>query len=161
MSIMNGTKYNMMDRGQSLESVALRDGRAVVFNGVLKNGNEESANPTPNNISVTYKNYGSTSIYTGSVEDWFEKDVNFLRLSELRLSYNVPAKWLHNATRKFVNSANIWVKATDLFTITNYSGIDPVGNSASASLGGYGGIGIDYWGLPSPRGYSFGVSLTF
>lgn len=161
MSIMNGTKYNMMDRGQSLESVALRDGRAVVFNGVLKNGNEESANPTPNNISVTYKNYGSTTIYTGSVEDWFEKDVNFLRLSELRLSYNVPAKWLHNATRKFVNSANIWVKATDLLTITNYSGIDPVGNSASASLGGYGGIGIDYWGLPSPRGYSFGVSLTF
>lgn len=160
MSVMNGTKNSMMTTGQSLESVALRDGRAVVFNGVLKNGHEESANPTPNNIAVTYSNFGS-SIYTGNVEDWFEKGVNWLRLQELRLSYNVPAKWLQNATHKFVNSANIWVKATDLVTFTNYSGIDAVGNNSSAALGGYGGIGIDYWGLPSPRGYAFGIGLTF
>jgi len=160
MSVMNCTKYDMMGRGLSLESVEMRDGDAVIFKGVLKNGKENSDNPTPNNISVTYANYGS-SIYTGSPEDWFEKDVNYLRLQELRLSYNVPAKWLQNATRRFVSSANVWVKGTDLFTITNYSGIDAVGNSGSAALGGYGGIGIDYWGLPSPRGYAFGLSLTF
>ena len=160
MSVMNGTKYAMMGNGQSIESVELRDGNAVIFKGVLKNGNENSDNPTPNNISVTYSNYGS-SIYTGYAPDWFETGVNYLRLQELRLSYNVPAKWLQNTTHKFVNSASIWVKGTDLFTWTNYSGIDAVGNSASAALGGYGGIGIDYWGIPSPRGVAFGVNLTF
>lgn len=159
-SVMNITKQAMMTNGQSIESVELRDGGPVIFKGVLKNGNENSANPTPNNIAVDFANYGS-SIYTGQPQDWFETGVNFLRLQELRLSYNVPAKWLQNVTHKFVNTANIWVKGTDLFTWTNYSGIDAVGNATSAALGGYGGIGIDYWGIPSPRGYAFGLSLTF
>lgn len=60
-----------------------------------------------------------------------------------------------------MNSATVYVKGNDLFTLTNYSGVDPVGNANSASLGGVGGVGIDFWGLPSPRGFGFGVSVTF
>ena len=90
-----------------------------------------------------------------------EEDINFLRLSEVRLSYNVPSSWLKRATKNFVSSASVWAKATDLVTLTNYSGIDAVGNSNSAALGGAGGMGIDVWGTPNPRGYSFGVNLTF
>lgn len=159
-TVVNGTKRDMMTTGSSWESVKLRESEPVVFNGVLKNGLEDSDTPTINNIAVTFGNYGS-SIWTGTDEDWLETDVNYLRLSELRLSYNIPSKWLQNATRKFVSAANIWVKANDLFVWTNYSGIDAVGNSNSASLGGSGGIGYDVWGLPSPRTLSCGVSLTF
>ena len=131
-----------------------------MFTGVLKDGHEDSANPTVNSIAVTYNNYGS-SIYTGGDEDWLEEDINFLRLSEVRLSYNVPSSWLKRATKNFVSSASVWAKATDLVTLTNYSGIDAVGNSNSAALGGSGGVGIDFWGVPNQRGYSFGVHLTF
>ncbi|MDO4735660.1 MAG: SusC/RagA family TonB-linked outer membrane protein [Bacteroidia bacterium] len=159
-TVVNATKRDMMSTGSSWESVTLRESAPVVFKGVLKNGLENSANPTVNNIAVTYANYGS-SIYTGGDEDWLEKDVNYLRLAEVRLSYNVPSQWLKKVTKGFVSSANVWVKGTDLVTFTNYSGIDPVGNSNSAALGGSGGIGIDYWGVPNPRGYAFGVSLTF
>ena len=159
-TVVNGTKRDMMTTGSSWESVKLRESEPVVFEGVLKNGLENSANPTVNNIAVTFGNYGS-SIWTGTDEDWLETGVNYVRLSELRLSYNVPSKWLQNATRKFVSAANIWVKANDLFVWTNYSGIDAVGNSNSASLGGSGGVGYDVWGLPSPRTISCGVSLTF
>ncbi len=159
-TVVNATKRDMMGTGSSWESVKLREGGPVVFKGVLKNGAEDSVNPTPNNIAVDYSNHGSTT-YTGGDKNWLEKDVNYLRLQELRLSYNVPSSWLQKVTKNFVSSANIWVKANDLFTITNYSGIDPVGNSNSASLGGSGGIGIDYWGVPSPRTYSFGIGLTF
>ena len=159
-TVVNATKRDLLDSGSSWESVTLRQSDPVVFKGVLKNGKEDSDNPTVNNIAVTYSTYGS-SIYKGGDEDWLEKDVNYLRLSELRLSYNVPSSWIQRVTKNFVSSANIWVKGTDLVTWTNYSGIDPVGNSNSAALGGAGGMGIDYWGIPNPRGYSFGIGLTF
>lgn len=159
-TVVNATKRDMMSTGSSWESVTLRESEPVVFKGVLENGLENTDNPTVNTIAVTFSNYGS-SIYTGGDEDWLESDVNYLRLSELRLSYQVPSKWLQRVTSNFVSSANIWVKGNDLFTWTNYSGIDAVGNSNSAALGGSGGIGIDFWGIPNPRGYSFGVSLTF
>jgi hypothetical protein len=159
-SVVNATKRDLIDSGSSWESVTLRESAPVVFKGVLKNGLENSSHPTKNNIAITYDNYGS-GIFKGNDEDWFEEDVHYLRLSEVRLSYNVPSSWLKRATKNFVSSASVWVKGTDLFTITNYSGIDPVGNSNSAALGGSGGIGIDYWGIPNPRGYSFGVNLTF
>lgn len=159
-TVVNATKRDMMTTGSSWESVKLRKSDPVVFKGVLKNGLENTDHPTVNNIAVTYANYGS-SIYPGGDEQWLEKNVNYLRLSELRLSYSVPGNWLSKVTHSFVQSASVWVKGTDLVTWTNYSGIDPVGNSNSAALGGSGGIGIDYWGIPTPRGFSFGVNLTF
>ena len=159
-TVVNGTKRDMMAQGSSMESVTLRESDPVVFKGVLKNGLENTDNPTVNNISVTYSNYGS-SIYAGGDEDWLEKNVNYLRLSEVRLSYNLPRKFLSNTLKNSISSANIWVAGNDLFVLTNYSGIDPVGNAASAALGGSGGVGIDYFGIPNPRGFSFGLSLTF
>lgn len=159
-SVMNGTKYEQMGNGSSWESVLWREQEPFIIKGVLKNGHENSSNPTPNNIVVDPKTafqYG----WQGSVEDWFETGVNYLRLQEVRLSYNVPSKWIQNTTHKFISAMNVWVKGTDLFVWTNYSGMDAVGNNSSAALGGYGGAGIDYWGLPMPRGFAFGLGLTF
>ena len=159
-TVANGTKRDMMSTGSSWESVALREGGAVVFKGVLKDGLQNSSNPTVNTIAVNHDMVSSTG-YSSGFEDWLEEDVNFLRLSEVRLSYNVPSSWLKKATKNFVSSASVWVKANDLVTLTNYSGIDAVGNGSSAALGGAGGTGFDNWGVPNPRGYSFGVNLTF
>jgi len=158
-TVVNGTMKEMLSNGSSWESVARRESGPRIFKGVLKDGNENTDHPTPNNIAVDLRNYSTT--YVGGDIEWLEKDVHYLRMNEVRLSYTVPSSWLKKATKNFVSYANVWVSGTDLFTITNYSGIDPVGNSNSASLGGSGGIGIDYWGIPNPRGYSFGVNLTF
>ena len=49
----------------------------------------------------------------------------------------------------------------NVFTLTNYTGYDVVGNVMSASAGGVGGEGYDCWSLPSPRSYSVGLSVTF
>jgi hypothetical protein len=159
-TIVNATKRDMMGTGSSWESVKLRESSPVVFKGVLKNGLENSANPTINNIAVTYANYGA-SIYSGGDEQWLEKNVNYVRLAELRLSYNVNRKWLERLTGNKSMTSSVYVSGNDLVTFTNYSGIDAVGNSNSAALGGSGGIGIDYWGVPFPRTISFGISLTF
>ena len=157
-TVVNGTKRSMMTRGTSWESVKLRESKPVIFNGVLKDGNENTANPTINTIAVDYSTYG-TSIYEGGDEDWLEKNVNYLRLQEMRLSYRVPTQVLNKT--KIISSADVYICGNDLFTWTNYSGIDAVGNTVSAAAGGTGGEGYDVWSLPSPRGISFGFSLTF
>lgn len=155
-TVVNGTKRLMMSNGLSWESVAQREAGPVVFTGVLQDGNENTANPTVNTIAVDYNLYSTT--YAGGDENWLEKDVNYLRLQELRLNYNLPAKWL---TRTPLGTASLFVTGNDLFVWTNYSGIDAVGNTVSAALGGVGGEGMDVWSLPNPRGYTVGLSVTF
>jgi TonB-linked SusC/RagA family outer membrane protein len=155
-TVVNGTKRLMMQYGLSQESVTLRESGPVVFNGVLQDGNENTATPTINTISVAYGAFPTT--YTGADEDWLEKDINYLRLQELRLSYDLPKKWLSKTP---LSQANVFAAGNDLFVWTNYSGIDAVGNTVSAALGGTGGEGMDVWSLPSPRGFSIGLSVTF
>lgn len=157
-TVVNGTKRVMMQRGTSLESVDLREAPPVVFNGVLKDGNENSKNPTENTISIDYATYGST-IFSGGDEEWLEKDVNYLRMQTLRLSYRLPASLLEKTN--VISKVSLFVMGNDLFTLTNYSGIDAVGNTVSAAAGGTGGEGYDVWSLPSPRRLSVGCYITF
>lgn len=156
-TVVNGTKRTMMTNGTSWESVALRESGPVVFDGVLRDGNENSDNPTRNTIALDYRTYGAT-IYGGADEDWLEKNVNYLRMQELRLSYRLPQRFLSKA--KIISGMDIYFVGNDLFTWTNYSGIDAVGNTVSAAAGGTGGEGYDVWSLPNPRGFSVGLSLT-
>jgi hypothetical protein len=158
--VVNGTKRYMMTNGLSWESVAAREQGPVVFKGVLKNGQENSDEPTVNTISVTYGNYSGT-IYSGADPDWVEKNINYMRLQELRLAYTVPPKVLRKFMNGLISYATISVSANDIYTWTNYSGIDAVGNTVSAAAGGVGGEGYDTWAIPNPRGLTCGISLTF
>ncbi len=156
-TVVNGTKRLMMQEGLSWESVTMRESSSYVFEGVLQDGNENSDNPTPNNIAVDMNLFNTT--YTGGDEDWVEEDVNYLRLQELRLSYNLPAKWMNKTT--ILSQASVFITGNDLAVWTNYSGIDAVGNTVSAAAGGTGGEGIDVYSLPNPRGISLGINVTF
>lgn len=159
-TIANGTGRDMMTRGLSWESVDQRELGKVVFNGVLKDGNENSDNPTINTIAVDVKSYGSGG-WVGNDEDWLQSGIYYLRCQDLRLTYNVNRKWLAKTFRNVISNASVYVSGNDLFTITNYVGYDVVGNATSAAAGGTGGEGIDFWSLPSPRTYTLGFSLTF
>lgn len=156
-TVINGTKRTMMSNGLSWESVDLRETGPYIFNGVLRDGNENTDNPTVNTIALDYRTYGAT-IYGGADEDWLEKNVNYLRMQEVRLSYRVPKSVF--AKSKIISALDLYFVGNDLFTWTNYSGIDAVGNTVSAAAGGTGGEGYDVWSIPNPRGISFGLSLT-
>jgi TonB-linked SusC/RagA family outer membrane protein len=161
-TIVNGSLRDMMARGASWQSVEWREKGPVIFQGVLKDGLENTENPTPNTIAVDLDRYsGSTTIYAGGDPWWIQKGIHYLRLQELRLTYNVPSKFLRNFWGGLISSASVYVAGNDLFTITNYTGTDAVGNTVSASAGGVGGEGYDTYALPNPRGISCGVSLTF
>ena len=50
---------------------------------------------------------------------WIE-DGSYLRLKTVSLSYNIPVK-----NFIFISGLDVWVAANNLFTLTNYLGVDP------------------------------------
>lgn len=183
-TMVNGTSRALLTDGFDDYSVKLREDGYYVFNGVLQDGNENpsyykdgdvipagysvgdeipgSYNPTVNNIAV-HPFWGSANTLSALNNDapWVQKKINYLRCQELRLNYNIPSAFLQKVTRGIIQNANVYVAGNDLFTLTNYKGYDVVGNTMSAAAGGVGGEGIDCWSLPSPRTYTFGLSVTF
>jgi len=157
--VVNGTQRLMMANGSSAKSVAQRTMGVVVFNGVLLDKKQDSANPTINTIAV---NLGSlVNGYTGYDPDWIEKGVNYLNMSEVRLSYNFDKKLLSRLSNNLVSALTLYAAGTDLFILTNYSGIDPAGNGTSSAVGGTGGVGFDMLSIGAPRGISCGLNITF
>jgi TonB-linked SusC/RagA family outer membrane protein len=152
--IVNATQHFLTSRGLSTRTLDRLEPRVV--NGVLRDGKENSANPTQNNISVTpfYQN----GFYTGMSEELFiEKDVNWLRLKDVTFQYKLPASVV--GKQKLVKNASLFVTGTDLFLITNYSGLDPVVNGNTAAVGGSGAAGVDYGNFAMPIGLNFGLRI--
>jgi len=157
--VVNGTNRILMGYGASMQSVEQREMGAVVFDGVLKDGKETTANPTPNNIAVRLGDLASG--YAGADPDWIEKGVNYMNLSEIRLSYNFDRNLLGKVPGNLISALSVYLAGNDLFLFTNYSGIDPMGNANSSVLGGTGGVGFDMLSIGAPRGFSCGVNITF
>ncbi|MDR2893833.1 MAG: TonB-dependent receptor [Alistipes sp.] len=81
---------------------------------------------------------------------WIE-DASYLRLKNLTLSYNLPMK-------KHIQNLRIYGGATNLLTITGYSGFDP---EVSSFTGSDMQLGTDFHSYPTSRYYNFGVEITF
>ena len=155
--IYNATELYLYSRGLSKLSTDREAPR--IIQGVMRDGLENTANPTKNNVVVIP--YITTSYYSTfyNTADFLEKDVNWLRLKDVTLSYNLPKDLFENS--KVFKSANIFVTGTDLLLITNYKGVDPSVNGLSAASGGLGGTGIDFGSVGLPRGYNLGVRIGF
>ena len=150
--VLNATEQYLTARGLSTRTLD-RD-KPRVIKGVLRDGKENSATPTQNNIVVIPA--VQTLYYTNISEELFiEKDINWLRLRDVTLRYQLPRRFLKT------RDASVFVTGTDLLLITNYSGLDPIVNGNTAAVGGSGAAGIDYGNFPMPRGYTFGLKVAF
>jgi len=150
--IFNATEHYLTTRGLSMETLDRDQPR--VIDGVLRDGRENSANPTQNNIVIIPS--ANPLYYTNMSEELFiEKDINWLRLRDITLRYEIPGRILGT------KNASVYVTGTDLFIITNYTGLDPIVNGNTAAVGGSGGVGIDFGNFPMPRGINFGLSVGF
>ena len=156
--VFNATEYFLYLTGYSTRTLDRETPR--VIEGVLQDGFENTANPTKNTIAITpMYNSAFYSSTTAATEEDFVENVNWMRLRDVTISYNIPARVLSGI--KVIKSASVFFTGTDLFMITNYSGADPAVNTNTASNRGFGGAGIDYGTLSIPRGYNFGISLKF
>ncbi len=93
--------------------------------------------------------------------DRFIKDGSYLRVKSVQLSYDVPLK---NIGASWLKQLRIYLKATNLFTLTNYPGLDPEVNtrgSDSQSIENRLFIGTDETGYPTARIFGAGVNLSF
>lgn len=155
--VYNATEHYLTTKGLSTRTLDREIPRIV--SGVLKDGNENTGNPTENNIPIDlYRN----STYWSSIyphQNFIEKDINWVRLRDVTLSYDMPGSFLDKA--KALRSASLFVTGTDLFILSNYSGLDPVANGNSAAVGGAGGAGLDYGNFPLPMGISLGLRVGF
>ncbi|MEZ4903820.1 MAG: TonB-dependent receptor [Spirosomataceae bacterium] len=152
--VYNGNERYLFARGLSTRT--LNREQPVIFKGVLRDGLENSDNPTPNNIQITPQL--RSDFYTALPESEFvEKDINWLRMRDITLGYRFPKEFL-NRSKIFAN-ASVFVTGTDLFLLTNYSGADPSVNGNSASTLGVGSAGFDFGTLAMPRAVSFGLRV--
>jgi TonB-linked SusC/RagA family outer membrane protein len=148
--VFNATQHYLTVHGLATSTLDRNTPRVIP--GVLRDGKENTATPTQNTILVVPAI--QTAYYTQmSEEPFIEKNINWLRLRDVTLSYALPERIGHNAS--------LFVTGTDLFLLTNYVGLDPIANGNDAAVGGSSGVGIDYGNFPIPRGINFGFRLAF
>lgn len=152
--VFNGNEFFLFQNGYS--NRFLNRDQPYIFKGVLRDGRENSESPTPNTLAVVpqYQN-GFFSAFSPS--DFIERDINWVRLRELTLSYNFPNSIIGG--NRFVRSASVFLTGNDLFIITNYTGADPSVNGNTAGSPGANAAGFDYGTLANPRAVTLGVRL--
>jgi len=93
---------------------------------------------------------------------WFVEDGSFIRLRDLSVSYNftdaVKVKWVKNLT--------LSLSARNLFTITNYKGLDPEATGSEDSQGNAQTSvaafkGADYFHVPNLKSFIVGLNIGF
>ena len=90
---------------------------------------------------------------SGASNSWYVEDGSYLRMTNLTVGYEIPAAII---SRLGIKRAKITGSATNIFTVTSYSGLDPgVGGAADTNFG------IDVGNYPVSRGFNFGLNLTF
>ncbi|SKB99336.1 TonB-linked outer membrane protein, SusC/RagA family [Dyadobacter psychrophilus] len=99
----------------------------------------------------------SSSFSTINVPNsYFVEDGSYLRAKNVQLGYTFSPAFLKKIkTQQF----RIYVQATNLFTLTGYSGLDPeVSRNADGNPTVF---GIDEGSYPSSKQYTVGINLTF
>lgn len=165
--IFNGNAYYLFQNGlydKNLSHLFVGDpdfdrSKAMVFKGVVKDGKEETETPTVNAKEITPLNNELFFTSVIQAEDFIERDINWVRLSDVTLTYDLPKTIL--GKQNVIKKAEIFVNGTDLFLWTNYTGADPFVSATNPATGGAGGYGMDIGKTSMPRSFSVGLNVTF
>ncbi len=83
---------------------------------------------------------------------YYVEDGSYLRLQTLQLGYNFPEHLVKNIN---ISKLRLYVMASNLFTITGYSGLDPAISTGGSNLG------VDLGNWPTPQVYQIGLNVSF
>lgn len=89
------------------------------------------------------------------ISDRFIEDGSYLRFNNITLAYYVPKSLLSHLS---IENLKVYSNIQNMWTITNYTGFDP---EVGASQTNDNVSGLDNGRYPSPRIYTFGLSITF
>ena len=162
--VYNGTEYALVTNGLSKRTL-LNDRQSVTVTGVNSQtgaafNQTYDANQTYNingtnfdgkyMIQQYWQNYSNNSLN-------FIQSVNWVKLRSLSLTYDFTG--MLNNTR-VIKNLSLTAVGTNIFTWTNYKGMDPE-VSAAGGTGGSGSTGIDYLGVPAVASFTLGLNITF
>jgi len=116
---------------------------------------------TPENPDPNAKYPKISSQTAAQVSDRYIKDGSYIRLKSVTLNYDIPVRslgveWCKNAT--------LFISGTNLFTVTNYPGLDPEVNTTGTdnqNVGNRLSMGIDQGAYPSTKTFFFGARFGF
>ncbi len=162
--VFNGTEYALVVNGLSKRTL-LNDRQSVTVSGVNS--------VTGADFTQTYNANESYTIGTSTVSGYdmiqrywsnyaansynFITSVNWVKLRSLSLTYDFSGIL---KSQKIIKGISATAVGTNLFTWTNYKGMDPE-VSAAGGTGGSGSTGIDYLGVPAVSSLTFGINITF
>ncbi|MEP5601362.1 MAG: SusC/RagA family TonB-linked outer membrane protein, partial [Algibacter sp.] len=145
-----GEIFNMTD-------VQLNNGDANTTYGYYNNA------WTSTNTNTNQPRVGNNS--SREISSRFVEDGSYIRLKNIAIGYNLPSDILENLG---IEKLRLSISAQNLFTITNYSGLDPEvsyfgdeggenGNNKSSNTT----RGFDFGSYPTVQSVSFSLNLTF
>jgi len=112
--------------------------------------------------SGAYAAYYNSLYNNVSPISWFVEKASMLRLRDASIAYSLTDKY----RPKWVKSAAITLAGRNLFTVSNYKGLDPEATNTSDAQGNaaqsVGAInGVDYFGVPNLKSYIITINLGF
>ncbi len=89
--------------------------------------------------------------------NFFVEDGSYLRLKELRLTYNLPKSLI---SKWGIDNLALSLTGYNLLTFTGYEGLDPEVGRVSGEEGNNLNMGVDHGNYPQSRSFTFGVKLS-
>lgn len=110
---------------------------------------------TPEN---TKAKFGKTAGTRGCMpmSDQYVENANYIKLRNISIAYKFP--------RKIIPFADVQISASaqNLWTITNYKGLDPeIHTDETGTEGTDSNAGMDWFMAPNPAYFSFGISIKY
>ena len=170
--VFNGTSQYMV--GNGLSPLTLENNREkATVTGVVQTFDAQGKPTATTDFDKTYEasqsyTFGSTT-YDGKAmiqRYWnnyasqsynFIQKVNWLKLRSISLTYDLTSLI---SRQNIIKRLSVNLTGQNLFTITNYKGMDPEVSTAGGT-GGSGATGIDFCSVPSVRSVTFGVNVSF
>ncbi|UXP32682.1 TonB-dependent receptor [Reichenbachiella agarivorans] len=111
----------------------------------------ETTNPN-GNVPALSKNVTNNETQANS---YFVEDGSYFRMKNIQLGYTLPSTI---SSKAGMSRARVYVQASNLFTITDYSGLDPeIGRFNNSDID----TGIDFGSYPTSQTYLIGLSVDF
>ncbi|WP_246560485.1 SusC/RagA family TonB-linked outer membrane protein [Zobellia russellii] len=113
-----------------------------------------------NNADAVLPKASSQTSFEQNTHSDLVEDASYIRLQNAQIGFNVPQRILDKTS---LTKMRIYVMGTNLFTITDYSGLDPeiaLYNDPDSNFSSDIDRGLDLGTWPSPRQIIFGLNIS-
>ena len=135
--VLNGSSVNPFNGG---------GGSGNLYSNIGDRWTEENPDQNAFYPRLSYGSETTSNINNFQKSTWWVRNMNFLRLKTLQISYNLPKPWVNKVHLKNVA---VYVMGTNLFTLSRFKLWDPELNTDN---------GASY---PNTTSYSVGINFTF